>query len=91
MLTQKYGIIIKKPQYMITDQVDVLARSFISKADSIRNPLIGKRKEKGLKNVSRIKNLAKIVKIPPHVREFIDSIEHKRFAKSKKIAQIIAG
>ena len=56
------GMMMFRPEHMIKDTVGVLTRSFTDEQTRrLRNPLIGVKKEKGLKNVSRLTNLLKNV------------------------------
>lgn len=59
----KAGIPIQKLRYQLKDSMALLSGSFIHKGlISKRNPLSGEAKEKGQKNVERVKELVKVVR-----------------------------
>jgi hypothetical protein len=59
----KTGIPIQKLRYQLKDSMALLSGSFIYKGlISKRNPLTGVVKEKGQKNVERVKELVKVIR-----------------------------
>jgi len=59
----KAGIPIQKLKYQLKDSLALLSGSLIHKGlISKRNPLIGEAKEKGQKNVERVKELMKVIR-----------------------------
>ena len=60
--TNKMGIPIQKLRYQLKDSLALLSGSFVHKGlISHRNPIIGKVREKGLKNAERVGGLLKVV------------------------------
>jgi hypothetical protein len=59
--SRMFGMGIPKLKYLWTDTVRLLAGSFVDPLIKLRNPLYGNKKEKGLKNTDRVRNLAILV------------------------------
>ena len=59
----KAGIPIQKLKYQLKDSLALLSGSLLHRGlISKRNPLIGEAKEKGQKNVERVKELMKVIR-----------------------------
>jgi hypothetical protein len=56
-----FGMGIPKLKYLWKDTVRLLAGSFVDPLIKLRNPLYGNKKEKGLKDTNRVRNLAILV------------------------------
>lgn len=93
--TAKFGMPIQHLKYQYKGVMHVLAGSFSSFADKnaslkSRNPLVGTRKEKGLKNVARIKNLMKAQTSASTVaRKFIKHVEQGNVKQATKAASVV--
>ena len=84
---RKYGLPIKRLQYMYKEILTVLAGSFVYKKILPRNPLGKDNPEKGLRNVARVKALRKLRDTKtPQTTEFLKAIQNKK----KKAALIKA-
>jgi hypothetical protein len=83
---------------MFKETVGLLSRSFTNESAKLRNPLIGQLKEKGLKNVSRVRNLLKEVgvnaSVKKHSVKLLETIKIGNYKTSKegaiKITQLLA-
>lgn len=62
--SRMFGMGIPKLKYLWKDTVRLLAGSFVDPLIKLRNPIYGNKKEKGLKNTHRIRNLSKLVGRP---------------------------
>jgi hypothetical protein len=60
--SRMFGMGIPKLKYLWKDTVRLLAGSFVDPLIKLRNPIYGDKKEKGLKNTDRVRNLAKLVR-----------------------------
>ena len=84
---RKYGLPIKRLQYMYKEILTVLAGSFVYKKILPRNPLGKDNPEKGLRNVARVKALRKLRDTKtPQTTECLKAIQNKK----KKAALIKA-
>ena len=84
---RKYGLPIKRLQYMYKEILTVLAGSFVYKKILPRNPLGKENPENGLRNVARVKALRKLRDTKtPQTTEFLKAIQNKK----KKAALIKA-
>ena len=91
----KYGLPIKRLQYMYKEILTVLAGSFVYKKILSRNPLGKENPEKGQKNVARIKALRKLRESKtPRTTEFLKAIQDKKkkaaLTKARAIIREIA-
>ena len=92
---RKYGLPIKRLQYMYKEILTVLAGSFVYKKILFRNPLGKENPEKGQKNVARIKALRKLRESKtPRTTEFLKAIQDKKkkaaLTKARAIIREIA-
>jgi hypothetical protein len=93
--TAKFGMPIQHLKYLYKGVMHVLAGSFSSFADKdpslkSRNPLIGNRKEKGLKNAARIKNLMKAQTVASTAaKSFIRHINKGNVKAAYKAANVV--
>lgn len=60
--SRMFGMGIPKLKYLWKDTVRLLAGSFVDPLIKLRNPIYGDKKEKGLKNTDRVRNLAKLMR-----------------------------
>jgi len=85
VFARKYGLPIKRLQYMYKEILTVLAGSFVYKKIMPRNPLGKENPEKGQKNIARVKALRKLRNTKtPQTTEFLKAIQDKK----KKLAAI---
>jgi hypothetical protein len=92
------GMMLLRPEHMFKETVGLLSRSFTNESAKLRNPLIGQLKEKGLKNVSRVRNLLKEVGVnasmKKHSVKLLETIKIGNYKTSKegaiKITQLLA-
>jgi len=93
--TARFGMPIQHLKYLYKGVMHVLAGSFSSFADKdpslkSRNPLVGERKEKGLKNAARIKNLMKAQTVASTAaKKFVRYIEKGNVKQAYKAANVI--
>jgi hypothetical protein len=77
-------------KYQLRDALAIVSGSFLYKGVvAQRNPLVGKVKEKGQKNVARIKSLLNIApnsQLKNTARIFIQNIEKKNIKKARQTA-----
>jgi len=87
----KNGFLLKKPYRLLYDSIDVLARSFIQRESKSRNPIYGSRKEKGIKNMWRIRNISETgrVRISTPVKRFMSAIVSHNTQRSTLLAKKI--
>ena len=84
--SKHFGMPIERLKYLSKDVLAVLASSFATKDPTLksRNPLLGKRAEKGLKDTARIASLIKVKGAHPTtvVRAFVENIQKGRTQKA---------
>ena len=90
-LMKLYGMNIQRYRGIYRDVAYTLAASFLEPISFLRNPLIGSKKKKGLKDISRILNLAKYRGIKnPVMNKFIRHILlNKNVVKSTRAALLL--
>jgi hypothetical protein len=89
-LTKLYGMNIQRYRGIYRDVAYTLAASFLDPKTFLRNPLVGSKRTKGLKNVSRLKNLINYKGAKnPVVDKFLRAILNKNILKSKKGALLL--
>ena len=89
-LTKLYGMNIQRYRGIYRDVAYTLAASFLDPKTFLRNPLVGAKRSKGLKNVARLKNLTNYRGIKnPVVNRFLRDILKKNILKSKKGAILL--
>jgi hypothetical protein len=87
---RKYGLPIKRLQYMYKEILTVLAGSFVYKKILSRNPLGKENPEKGQKNIARIKALRKFRESKSiKTTEFLEAIRDKKKKLATAKAQAI--
>lgn len=88
-----FGIPIERLKYQTKNVLAVLASSFATKDPSLksRNPLVGNRSEKGLKNTARLAALLRSSKHQPTttVQKFIQNIQKGRTKNAFKHAKLV--
>jgi hypothetical protein len=85
-----YGMNVQRYRGIYRDVAYTLAASFLEPRSFLRNPLIGSKKKKGLKDISRILNLAKYRGIKnPKVTTFIRHILNKNVVKGTRAAILL--
>jgi hypothetical protein len=88
--SHELGIPIQKLKYQLRDALAIVSGSFLYKGVvAQRNPLVGKVKEKGQKNVARIKSLLNIApnsQLKNTARIFIQNIEKRNIKKARQTA-----
>jgi len=92
-----FGMPIERLKYLSKDVLAVLASSFATKDPTLRsrNPLVGKRSEKGLKDTARVASLIKVKGSHPStvVRQFVQNIQggksHAAFQHARQIIRQI--
>ena len=90
-LMKLYGMNIQRYRGIYRDVAYTLAASFLEPRSFLRNPLVGSKKKKGLKDISRILNLAKYRGIKnPVMNKFIRHILlNKNVVKSTRAALLL--
>lgn len=80
--TKHFGMPIERLKYLSKNVLAVLAGSFATKDPALksRNPLVGNRAEKGLKNTARMASLLKVKGSRPStvVRTFVEDIQKRK-------------
>ena len=97
--SKHFGMPIERLKFLSKDVLAVLASSFATKDPTLksRNPLVGKRAEKGLKNTARLASLIKVKGAHPSaaVRSFVNTIQkgqtQKAFRHARQIIRQIQG
>lgn len=88
-----FGMPIERLKYLSKDVLAVLASSFATKDPTLksRNPLVGKRAEKGLKNTARLASLITVKGAHPStvVRSFVSTIQKGQTQKAFRYARSI--
>lgn len=91
--TRYFGIPIERLKYLSKGVLAVLAGSFATKDPALksRNPLVGNRSEKGLKNTARLASLIKVkgAKTTPTVNKFVKSIQTGKVKNAFKQAKLV--
>ena len=89
--TRQFGMPIERLKYLSKGVLAVLAGSFATKDPALksRNPLIGNRSEKGLKNAARLASLIKVKGSRPStvVRTFVQNIQQRKIGAAFRHAR----
>ena len=92
--SRMFGMGIPKLKYLWKDTVRLLAGSFVDPLIKLRNPIYGNKKEKGLKNTHRIRDLAKLVGRPKDplvvaAKKLTENVSEKSKTAGEKISRKI--
>ena len=89
-LVKLYGMNIQRYMGIYRDVAYTLAASFIDPKSFLRNPIIGNKRKKGIKDIARIKNLLNYKGVTnPKVTKFIKHILNKNVVKSTRNAILL--
>ena len=90
-MVKLYGMNIQRYRGIYRDVAYTLAASFIDPKSFLRNPLIGDKKKKGLKDISRIRNLARYrgIKNPVMNKLIKHILLNKNVVKSTRAAILL--